>query len=211
MGGRTSAIVPSVQKKTGPVAGDLGESEEDDGETDQDDKTGGKAKPRESTKVGGKAHREKMNKEDKTIKSDEEEKVLVASQPRGIKKKTTKSQEKVNSHEEQDAKVEPTTEVPKGKKRPAKHEDEEARQTSKTPAGTQRSMKHEDRESKPEGVISDDHKDDESKPPSKKRRVGAQSERKGKVEKQKSTTGKAAKEEAPSERRRSARVSRNGA
>ncbi|KAI9792612.1 MAG: hypothetical protein M1833_001065 [Piccolia ochrophora] len=67
VGGRTSAVVPSVQKKTGPVAGDIGgedteESESDDdpkpekSESDEEEKT----KPQKKTKPQPKASASKL-------------------------------------------------------------------------------------------------------------------------------------------------------
>lgn len=50
VGGRTSAVVPSVQKKTGPVAADVSKDANDTGEGEEDDE--GK-KPRKTTKQRG--------------------------------------------------------------------------------------------------------------------------------------------------------------
>ena len=96
VGGRTSAIVPSVQKKTGPVAGDLEGSEGEDeeaGDADADEKPDAKSKPR-----GGKSKSAKGKKEEVDDEAAEPEAEPVAKKPKG-KKRTVK-------HEDEEAKSE---------------------------------------------------------------------------------------------------------
>ena len=71
VGGRTSAIVPSMQKKTGPVAGDLKGSEAEYGEADGDEEIRSKSIPRSGKKSSAK------NKEE----DDEEEEGTEATSP----------------------------------------------------------------------------------------------------------------------------------
>jgi formamidopyrimidine-DNA glycosylase len=52
VGGRTSAVVPSVQKKTGPVAGDVKSEVDDDASPDEDE---GDQKPNKKRAPGAKA------------------------------------------------------------------------------------------------------------------------------------------------------------
>ncbi|PVH94484.1 hypothetical protein DM02DRAFT_676174 [Periconia macrospinosa] len=91
VGGRTSAVVPSVQKKTGAVAGDV--SEEIDGTEEEE------SVPKKVTKKRGRAKKEEDN-------SDEE--VLPKSTKRG--RKSVKEEEAVEDEPEED-------EVPVVKKR----------------------------------------------------------------------------------------------
>jgi formamidopyrimidine-DNA glycosylase len=92
VGGRTSCVVPSVQKKTGAVAGDVG---------DDDAKAGGKGAKKKAAKVEAKEEEE-----------DEDEK------PKGRKRKAdpVKKEMKEAIEDEEDV-VE--KEEPKGKKRKA--------------------------------------------------------------------------------------------
>ncbi len=87
VGGRTSAIVPSVQKKTGSVAGDLEGSEAEDGEADEDGGVKPKSKRGGSKKKSGKA---------KKVEADDEEEEAAAEPviktPKG-KKRSIKSED----------------------------------------------------------------------------------------------------------------------
>ncbi|KAI4687675.1 uncharacterized protein J4E88_003266 [Alternaria novae-zelandiae] len=86
VGGRTSAIVPSVQKKTAAVAGDVSEgADEDDVEEDAKPKKGGKKKA-------------------KAVKKEEEEEDVEDAKPKkGSKRKAqaTKEEEDVDEAEEE--------------------------------------------------------------------------------------------------------------
>ena len=96
VGGRTSAIVPSVQKKTGPVAGDLQGSEgedEDAGEADADEKPKAKSKPRGGKNKDVKAKKEEAN----------EEEVEVDAKP---VPKTPKDKKRTIKHETEEGKSE---------------------------------------------------------------------------------------------------------
>lgn len=91
VGGRTSAIVPSVQKKTGPVAGDLEESGAEDGEDGEEDGDGdeevkAKAKPR-----GIKKQITETKKEE--IKDEEDAEAEVAAKTLKGKKRSIKPEE----------------------------------------------------------------------------------------------------------------------
>ena len=78
VGGRTSAVVPSVQKKTGPVAGDVGSQDlEDAEEEDEEEDPQPKSKPR------GKAKKEKGTNGVKVeAEADSEEEVKPATKKR---------------------------------------------------------------------------------------------------------------------------------
>jgi formamidopyrimidine-DNA glycosylase len=76
VGGRTSAVVPSVQKKTGAVAGDVS-GNADDGEDDEE-----KPKPRKAAKRKSKVEKEEED-------SEESEEKLPVSTKRGRGRKAT--------------------------------------------------------------------------------------------------------------------------
>ncbi len=64
VGGRTSAIVPNVQKKTGPIAGDLEGGDAEDGEANRDEEVKAKAKPRGSKGQNLKTKKEEIEDEE---------------------------------------------------------------------------------------------------------------------------------------------------
>lgn len=72
VGGRTSAIVPTRQKKTGPVAGDLDDDEEKE---DDDDDAGGGDAPEAETNIKPKSKRRSSKKD-----IDNDKQVKLASQ-----------------------------------------------------------------------------------------------------------------------------------
>lgn len=92
VGGRTSAIVPSVQKKTAAVAGDVSEGADEDGEEEVKPKKAGKRKAaavkeedEEEKPVKPKRARKKAVKEETEDEEDEEE------EPAPVAKKTKKA------------------------------------------------------------------------------------------------------------------------
>ena len=106
VGGRTSDIVPSVQKKTGPVAGDLKGSEAEDEEADGDEEIKPESKLRRGKKSSAK------NKEEEA--DDEEEDAEAAPPvptPKGKKPAVKREDEEVkptvikgDHHEEEEEK-----------------------------------------------------------------------------------------------------------
>ncbi|KAI9722297.1 MAG: hypothetical protein M1812_001769 [Candelaria pacifica] len=76
VGGRTSAVVPSVQKKTGPVAGDVKEENDEESDADEDGNVTGdghkEAKPKSAKKGRGKQKKEapKAKAEEKSEEGD---------------------------------------------------------------------------------------------------------------------------------------------
>ena len=86
VGGRTSAVVPSVQKKTGPVAGDVkDEDAEEEGENNS------KTKGRKAAKKGKAVKMEVEENDEETEENDEEE--PKAKGKRGTMKGTVMGQE----------------------------------------------------------------------------------------------------------------------
>lgn len=112
VGGRTSAVVPSVQKKTGPVAKEMNEAE-----------SGGEAEDKKSKARGtviGKKRNGKGEDGNAAAASDKAPKVNGVA-----KDKTVKRQRKSKFKEELSAEEEPTAEpVEKNKKRKSRPEDE---------------------------------------------------------------------------------------
>jgi ribosomal protein S13 len=98
VGGRTSAIVPSVQKKTAAVAGDVSEGAEDDDDAEEED-----AKPKRGVKrKAAPVKQENGNVEDKTAvkpkrarKKAEEEVKDESEEEEEVKKPAVKRQKKV--------------------------------------------------------------------------------------------------------------------
>lgn len=110
VGGRTSCVVPSVQKKTGPVAGDIKDQagpEDVDGEK------------REKPKAGKKASKTKEEEKDET----EVEPAKKGSKGKKRSAKTEDEQPAVNGHE---SKVEESTPASKKRKANTKADSNEA-------------------------------------------------------------------------------------
>ena len=214
VGGRTSAIVPSVQKKTGPVAGDVDAEDqaEDDGEESaQDDEAEVEAEQdREDSKASPKRGRPKPTKlASKGAKADK------AAVPNKAKKrvKARKAKED-NSEAEEEEEDEDEDDVTAGarppkspRKRPAKSKVESTR-TTKAKA---RKIKEDG--SEVEGEEEEEEQDDakaEARPTKRKREMPAKTKDGG----TRTTKAKATREaEACDERgekparRRSARLS----
>jgi formamidopyrimidine-DNA glycosylase len=112
VGGRTSAIVPSVQKKTAAVAGDVSEGADDQSEEE--------IKPKKATKRKSKP---KHEDEDEEVKEEEDEAVPAAKKQKmaanGAARKGNKIEQLVKSEEE----IKPKK-ATKRKSQP-KHEDED--------------------------------------------------------------------------------------
>ena len=123
VGGRTSCVVPSVQKKTGPVAGDIKD------EAGPEDVDGGK---REKPKAGKKASKTKEEGKDET----EVEPAKKGSKGKKRSVKTEDEQPAVNGHE---SKVEESTPASKKRKANTKTDSNEAvepKKQSKAKANT---------------------------------------------------------------------------
>ena len=146
--------MPSVQKKTGPVAGDLKESEAEDGEADE----------------------------------DKDEEVKAEAKPRGGKKKKVKAKRE-DADDEEEAEAELVAKATKSKKR---------------------SVKHENKVAEPKAINSDYPEAEEHQPASKKRKANTKVETNSEAKSQKGRKVKLVGGERSNERRRSARVSRNG-
>ena len=196
VGGRTSAVVPSVQKKTGPVAGDIKEEEAED---DREEKP----KPK-SRKGGKKAKAGQEDDEDNVGEAVKDIKMAPASiTPKrasrasktatpGSSKAAPATNGVAHDSEAEEAK-------PKGRKRKAKPS------CHSEPTGV-------------DETVSGDDDEAEKIAPAKKRKSATKSTKKAAngvtVEKQKKVA-KSAKKEAPAKvaepgRRRSARVSGAG-
>ncbi|KAL3464713.1 DNA glycosylase/AP lyase [Aspergillus heterothallicus] len=80
VGGRTSAVVPSVQKKTGPVAGDVKDEEESSDEREVKRKRTAPKKEEQSAKKTSSKRQSK-----RTVKSEEEQTVKVEDEDEGGK------------------------------------------------------------------------------------------------------------------------------
>lgn len=92
VGGRTSAVVPSVQKKTGAVAGDISNNGEDDDEDIEEERKPGRTAKRK-------------NKGKKDQESDESEEKLPVSTKRGRGRKAAEPPVKEKGGEDDEAKV----------------------------------------------------------------------------------------------------------
>jgi len=86
VGGRTSAIVPSVQKKTGPVAGDVEDGDSDDDVADGETKKVVKSAPKRAAKKGAAGGKRKVEDDDEVSLSDQER--TIPQQPPAKKGKT---------------------------------------------------------------------------------------------------------------------------
>ena len=190
VGGRTSAIVPSVQKKTAAVAGDVSESA---GEEDAEEE----AKP----KKGGKRKAEPVKEE------DDEPEEAPAKPKRG--RKSAKEQVKEEIKEESSNEAE---EVPAKAKRGRKNAKEEAKDKTvdatkeKLPARTKPSSKKAKADVKEVDEAVDEEAADvaEDTQPTKKRKTATN----GTAKKTKATAKEVTKGEETSEKRRSGRLSK---
>ena len=85
VGGRTSCVVPSVQKKTGPVAGDVKDRagpEDDDGEKEEKPKASKKASKKEETdEIEVQPARKGTKGKKRTIKADDDETAMNGHEP----------------------------------------------------------------------------------------------------------------------------------
>lgn len=133
VGGRTSAIVPSVQKKTGPVAGDVASGEEDeDGDVleeseeieEEQEKEDKKARPKRKTATPKKS----AEAGERDTKAKANARARPTSTPPNISRKRTpkkKAELKEEEEEEEEAEVkdedededEPTATKPRSRKR----------------------------------------------------------------------------------------------
>jgi formamidopyrimidine-DNA glycosylase len=190
VGGRTSAIVPSVQKKTAAVAGDVSESA---GEEDAEEE----AKP----KKGGKRKAEPVEGE------DDEPEEAPAKPKRG--RKSAKEQVKEEIKEESSNEAE---EVPAKAKRGRKNAKEEAKDKTvdatkeKLPARTKPSSKKAKADVKEVDEAVDEEAADvaEDTQPTKKRKTAMN----GTAKKTKAAAKEVTKGEETSEKRRSGRLSK---
>ena len=105
VGGRTSAVVPSVQKKTAAVAGDVSEiEEENDDDEDEEEEVG--AKPKKAAKQKGKiskkedggtkntpgaTKRGRKKVDEDVIKAESDEEEIEEDSARALKKQKTDS------------------------------------------------------------------------------------------------------------------------
>ena len=132
VGGRTSAVIASVQKKTGPVAGDIEDGqEEDDGkdgdEVQVDDREGGKGE-KKGSKAGAKKRKDAKDVEEKYGKEE-------------VNGEVEQQQQQQEEEEEEEEKKKPTS---KRRKTPKETKDESPAEqvngnaaTAKRATGTQ--------------------------------------------------------------------------
>lgn len=113
VGGRTSAIVPSVQKKTAAVAGDVSEGAEEHDEDEVKPKKGGKRKAaavkedEEEKPAKPKRARKKAVKEETEGEDEDEEE--AAQVPKKTKKVTNGTAKKAKKDQEAEVKTEDTS------------------------------------------------------------------------------------------------------
>jgi len=88
VGGRTSAIVPSMQKKTGAVAGDVEDGDGDDDGADGETKKVVKSAPKKAAKKGARSAKRKVEEDDEDEVSAPDEEVTVSGKPPAKKGKT---------------------------------------------------------------------------------------------------------------------------
>ncbi|KIW91108.1 formamidopyrimidine-DNA glycosylase [Cladophialophora bantiana CBS 173.52] len=144
VGGRTSAVVPSVQKKTGPVAKEVSEAEVPDGE-EEDPPKNAKGKKRKAAKEDeeeeGKPKESKGKKRKSTVKEEDEDEDEEEVMP----KKTTARGKKVQTGEEAKPMVngdaKPMSEAKKPGNEPAKKVEEKSVKTGTTLAAQRKAGK----------------------------------------------------------------------
>jgi len=117
VGGRTSAIVPSVQKKTGAVAGDITEEAE---EADGDEE--------ESVKIRTKGRKRKSRAKEED--DSESEEVLPVSTKRGRNKKT----EQAKKEDEEDEEILPASKKHKMTRGTSQEKDQSTKSDQKSTA-----------------------------------------------------------------------------
>lgn len=114
VGGRTSAIVPSVQKKTGPVTKDV----DIDGETDGVD---AEEEPKAASKKGTK-RKKAPTADEAEVNGDQADSKLALKSSRSKKSSTSAGKESTGANEKE--KPEAAVKTPSRKKGSIKHEDE---------------------------------------------------------------------------------------
>jgi len=202
VGGRTSAVVPSVQKKTGKVAGDVKEEDKVDSETDGEVSDG--------TKNGQNKKPAKGKKSTKKAKAEEAEGTEVKEESQS-EKKITKRSSRARKSDATEEKATPATKngAPKSSKRKAATKEEPESKDAEGSAAETEQVAIEDEEAEIESEL--------PSPPAKKQKHAAKASKKlsdGKQKPQRGTASAklvAAPKEASDGRRRSARVSGVGA
>ena len=184
VGGRTSAVVPSVQKKTGPVKKDVDADAEEDGLDAEEDK------PKSAAKKGAKRKKAAAANEDEVDGEQAEVKPAI-KKSRG--KKSSTLTEKESQEADAQEKPEATAKVPRRKKDSMKEEEQlEGHETV--------------------NAVDNDEKEDSAKPTSKKQKITAKPQANGKstdLQRQKKAKATPIREEL-SGHRRSGRVSGKG-
>lgn len=113
VGGRTSCVVPSVQKKTGPVAGDVkdGAGTEDGDEKKTAKPKGGKkaskAKEQEIDKTEVEPTKKSTNGKKRTVKTEDEEPAVNGHEPNDEASKPASKKRKPNTKADTDGAAEP--------------------------------------------------------------------------------------------------------
>lgn len=111
VGGRTSCVVPSVQKKTGPVAGDIkNEAGTDNGDGEKTAKPkGGKkvSKPKDTDEIEIEPTKKGTNGKKRTVKTEDEEPAIDGHEPNGEASKPASKKRKSNTKTDTNGAVEP--------------------------------------------------------------------------------------------------------
>ncbi|MCJ1436282.1 hypothetical protein MMC27_005660 [Xylographa pallens] len=210
VGGRTSAVVPSVQKKTGKVAGDvkkedLSESEADAVLGNGDDEE--EPKPKVKAKAKG-AKRPKKSKNDEVVPEASDTKLVAKNNKRSAR---VAKIELANSESEPEVEKAPTTNGTSSRTRKRKSEGDENHDAAKQPQ-----VEEESNSGEHSNTDIEIPKNKKRKPVAKTIAKTARKPMANTAEKRKSST-RGSKAEAPSAgidaptRRRSARVSGGGA
>ena len=130
VGGRTSCVVPSVQKKTGPVAGDV---KDDAGPEDVNDEK------KEKSKAGKKASKTKKETKEEKDEKDETEAEPAKKDSKGKNKRTVKTEDEqpaVNGHEPNKEASAPASKKRKANSKADSNEAVEPKKQSKARADT---------------------------------------------------------------------------
>ena len=142
VGGRTSAVVPSVQKKTGPVAKEMDEAEVIDGGDEPKKAKGKKGKAvKEEADANEEAPPKKSNnKKRKAVKqedADDEDEV-----PSKKSKKGKAAKEEEEDKEDDDEEVMPKKTTARGKKASAKEQPKQVNSITKPAKPTEAAARH---------------------------------------------------------------------
>ena len=140
VGGRTSAIVPSVQKKTAAVAGDVSGTSSDDEQAGDVSETAGENGPTKATQRGKKRKKSAKEDDDEGVKDEDEGLTTSTAPKRGRKTKEVKEEE-TGSNAVRKAEPAKPTKVRKTKEKATEQDADDATIESQADVGAERNTK----------------------------------------------------------------------